>query len=331
MHPGAVPLEYKEGGLKILETSKIPKTIKDSLKSESGSEAEVNENRIADFESFVNYFDSGSSKKLRKDWNIYEQPDGICFYRLTRDEFFYNIQISFKILVNRDMRVLLFRCVNEADPKELDWILRDSKLETRTQLHKLLEHYRSEPMIMEKSNSTRIIKQALELLKNITKSPEVEKRIDSIIKLLVETLDQIEPIMSFASVKLEPEEYTVEFYAGQEFKDENTIDEILNEHKLEVELENNEETNIENNNKFETSLSKVVVKTKATKDPSMPNPVLKKRQNVTQKEKKVKTEFLLDCQLCDRKQMTKDQLRYHGYSKHVRFFKLTLFKFSNCK
>ena len=324
--PGAVPLEFKENGLKLLQSSKrleLQSTIKDSLKLESELIAELDDNRIPDFESFVKQLDLEFVKNLRKDWNIYEKSNGICFYRLKHDEIFSNVQISFKILVNREMRVMLFHADIEADPKEFDWILKDSKLESWTQLHRLLEHYRTEPMIIEKSNLFQVIRKALKSLQNVTKSAEVDKIIDPIVKLLEKALDQIEPSTIFGTVKLEPEEYTVECYAGQEFKDENSVDEMFIEHKLEVELKENEELMSENNNKRETSLNKNRIKTKIADDRSADflgtSPAPKQREKVTKKEKKVKIDVLLDCPLCDRKQMSKDQLRYHGYSKHVRF------------
>ena len=177
-----------------------PELIIDNL------ESETEENRIADFESFVKQLDLEFVKNLRKEWNVYEKSNGICFYRLTHDEIFSNVQFSFKILVNRDMRVMLLLADTEADPEELDWILRDSKLESWTQLHRLLDHYRTELMTMENSSSIHLIKQALESLNKITKS-EVEEFVDPIIKLLANALEQIESGISLAPVKQEPEEF----------------------------------------------------------------------------------------------------------------------------
>lgn len=75
--------------------------------------------------------------------------------------------MSFQILVNKDMQLILHDGKNEADVEELNWILKDAKLELWSQFYDILEYYESEPFIQPISNETYHIKQALESLEKV--------------------------------------------------------------------------------------------------------------------------------------------------------------------
>lgn len=90
----------------------------------------------------------------KENWNIFVQTDGICFYRLSRDENFDDIKISFKIIVNKNLKVILRNEFGIAESIELEWILKYSKLEMWSQLHQLLDFYQSEPEIKLQTNQS---------------------------------------------------------------------------------------------------------------------------------------------------------------------------------
>lgn len=265
---------------------------------------------------------------------MFEQSDGICFYRLSRDEFFYNVSISFKIIVNQDMRVLVYRGETEADLKELDWIVENSKLEQWSQFHRILDYYQAEPQIMEKSNSFHLIKQALESLNKVSKSREVDELIDPIKARLVMALDRVDPVSDivYAAVKLEPDDkFDTEMYDEQEHQEDFDVQEMIQKRELaEVEMLMDDEEMvldaergefvradeiiieaIEDDNDVDVEM--LLGKTKSKTPRRRPESTRKVERN----SKKNKQVVLMDCEHCDRKQMTKEQLKNHFYTAHV--------------
>lgn len=226
------------------------------------------------------------------------------------------------------MRMLLFHADTEADQKELDWILRYSKLELWSQLHRVLEYYQSEPMVMEKSNSFHLIKQALESLNKISKSRDIDELIDPIKARLVMALDRVDPVADivFAPVKLEPEDRSMQMYDEQDYHEEFTVSELIHKRELEVEMIMEDEEMVLDAERGEfVKASDVIVE--AIEDNDVDETVLQqdssdrrnRRTKKEKKEKKNKDFMLIDCEHCDRKQMTKDQLKNHFYTAHVSF------------
>lgn len=122
-----------------------------------------NQDRIETFDCFVVMLASlGDDAPWKEHWQIFEQHDGVCFYRLSRDQYFSNVTMSFKILVNKRMDVVIFKNEQQADYAELNWILKFCKLEWWSQFHKMLEYYQNEPLIESSASQVHYIERALE-------------------------------------------------------------------------------------------------------------------------------------------------------------------------
>lgn len=109
-----------------------------------------------------------SPESFENHWKMFLQLDGICFYRLSRDELFNEVFMSFKILVNKEMKVKVLNRYDETNDEELQWTLKDSKLELWSQLYTILDYYQAEPEIKKSSDPKKIIKQDLQLSRNIS-------------------------------------------------------------------------------------------------------------------------------------------------------------------
>lgn len=110
---------------------------------------------IDNISSFMIGLKSQKQSSWKPHWNIFEQQDGVCFYRLSRDKYFRNVTMSFKILVNNDMKMTMYKNEVEADHSELNWILKHSQLEHWSQFHRLMEYYQQEPRIKLRSDPVR--------------------------------------------------------------------------------------------------------------------------------------------------------------------------------
>lgn len=123
------------------------------------------QDRIETFDCFVVMLASlGDDAPWKEHWQIFEQHDGVCFYRLSRDQYFSNVTMSFKILVNKRMDVVIFKNEQQADYAELNWILKFCKLEWWSQFHRLLEYYSTEPLIESSVSQVHYIERALEAI-----------------------------------------------------------------------------------------------------------------------------------------------------------------------
>jgi hypothetical protein len=131
-------------------------------------------------------------------------------------------------------------------------------------------------------------------------------------------LKRVDPSdIAFASVKVEPEEVMIKIYSEQNNQEDE--DEKEMNFKQEIKHEDEEimlnpecgvfvkasESDVQTaeDSDFDVKMSKIVVKEKCKRR--------KEGRNHS---------VLLDCQLCDKKQMTKFQLKGHYYSCHVRIF-----------
>lgn len=181
----AIPLEYKvssscpstfwlhlidsnfqENGQKVLNKPSCIQTMQTmNIKSELQEpmfndplttlfvdSANTNEDdRIYGFSEFALRLTS-TKVSWKGNWKLFEQPDGVCLYRLRRDENFKNVTMSFKILINSEMLVSMYQNEDEASVAELNWILKDSKLELWSQFLNLASHYQTEPEVKKSSN-----------------------------------------------------------------------------------------------------------------------------------------------------------------------------------
>lgn len=91
--------------------------------------------RIQTFEDFTKRL---KSLIWSKNWNVYEQPDGIFIYKLSREPNSSKIEVSINLFINKDMQVKLHK--NDVKD-ELEMLLKDSKLELWSQFYSILNHY----------------------------------------------------------------------------------------------------------------------------------------------------------------------------------------------
>lgn len=137
------------------------------------------DNYIREFDHLKEFLESQDESHLwwKENWNIFIQSDGICFYRLSRNEQFDDVNISFKIIVNKNMQVSLRNEKGVSEDIELEWILKRSKLEMWSQLNEILDFYQSEPVIQLKTNQ-HCFRQSFVALDKIASSHEYAELIN---------------------------------------------------------------------------------------------------------------------------------------------------------
>jgi hypothetical protein len=259
-----------------------------SFKIESAvSLAEVDS--INDFDSFVDCYEANTPANIRENWN------------------------RFKVVVDQNMRVVVFSGDTEVEHRELDWILPNSKLEQWSQLHRILEYYKAKPAIMEKSNSFHFIKQALESLNKVTENREVIDPIKSLLEIALNRVDQASDI-AFETVKLEPIEREEISFEEPEFEGKVEVmdDEESSVHQDNCDFEPSGGSNIDNMKKEIKSLDQVETLKKSKK--SGENRIIVKRGW----KKKLDNLIEVECAQC-RKKIAKGKLRGHIRACHVSF------------
>jgi hypothetical protein len=188
------------------------------------------EDRLSSFNEFLQRF-SSSKLSLKESWNIYEQPDGVCLYHLKSEENFCNITMSFKILINNKLLVSIYHNENEADIKELNWILKNSKLEFWSQFLNLANHYQTEP-IVELGCPKQLLKHALHSLNKISQTSCIQNMIVPLketlklslnLELRISELPSLKSAESFSEVEPTAVIYkNFDTAASKNFKDKAT-------------------------------------------------------------------------------------------------------------
>lgn len=124
-----------------------------------------------------------------EDWNIYNHPNAICFYRLANlDGNFDRFNITFKVTVSNNLQVQLFNGEAEASSRELSWALNSPYLHSWEQFEQVLNYYRQEPEILYKKQPVRDLLKACELLDRVfideldSEVEAVRLRLNSILK-----------------------------------------------------------------------------------------------------------------------------------------------------
>lgn len=215
----AIPLEFKQNGQKILsldydEANEEEDLTATNIRTEPQEEVvgtvkrttRHDSDQINSFDEFCNGLNKEHREIWAQNWNVFDEPDFVCFYRVSKNALNYrDIAISFRITVHSDMVVTVFDNENEASPDELNWILTASKLQLWTQFHNLIQYYSSEPDIVPKSNTYYLMMKALESLNTIKTTAKIDSMIDPIKTLLRNVVDQIDPLSNDVLIKDEPE------------------------------------------------------------------------------------------------------------------------------
>lgn len=130
---------------------------------------------ILDFTQFQEGLEEMTTRIIEH-WNIFTQPDGICLYRLaSTDGNFSNVNMSFKILVNKNLRVKIFRNECEASSEELQWSLKDCKLKSWSQFESIIDNYRHEPEVMLRKQTLKSLKKSSNALDEVQREELMEK------------------------------------------------------------------------------------------------------------------------------------------------------------
>jgi hypothetical protein len=334
LHPSAVPLEFKvsaslestrtssdslifqTNGLKLLNTEK-------SFRMESPT-SQADSDRIHDFESFANDYEDKTPAAIRENWN------------------------QFKVVVDQNMRVVVFSSDTAADSPELDWILPNSqKLEKWSQLHCILEHYAAESPIKGKPNAFHFVKQALESLNKIEENRDIVDPIKGLLQLALIRIEKA--AIAFEMVKLESNKKSEVFYDECEVEYlEETVEEVLEVDEQEnekVEMIEAEDVEIIEAEEIPVEVIEITddeepeVKPQAAKPQAKTKQKSKKQklseqfvmteeyqkmaeerklQNELRKQKRIEArKTLKDCPHCDKKNFTGRQLMNHFYNNHV--------------
>lgn len=243
LKPGAVPkasTEVQEGFVDEQDAM----LTEESTELED-SESELNSDKIQSFAHFC----EGIKEMKIDDWNIYMKHDGICFYHLTSDENFNDVEMTFKILINKNMRVKLCKRDCESNTEELNWVLKDCHLQKWSQLIDIMVHYQPEPEIIPKTLPKKYLKKAYNILQEIQLN-EMQGHVDSLKAHLASlydfanTMQDIEedfytqPLVEYIDVANETSEDLEEFHVED---DEISREEFEEEEKQTMEAEVYEE------------------------------------------------------------------------------------------
>ena len=140
------------------------------------STIEQEQKRVDRIEDFQEFCDVLISKNF-PDWNLFNQPDGICFFRLNCDENFNDVNFSMKILINKEMKVKIYSNDMEAKNEELNWILNECQLQLWSQFESILDNYKQETVIKFKASPLHHLKRAQKIFKNIADTIDVNEQI----------------------------------------------------------------------------------------------------------------------------------------------------------
>ena len=132
--------------------------------------------RIQNFEDFC----AALQKMTFPNWNLFNQTDGICFFRLNYDDNFNDVNFAMKILINRDMNVKIYSNEMEAKNEELDWILNECHLHLWSQFEAILDNYQQETEIKFKGSPLNHLKSAQKCIQKIIDTIEVTEAIQMI-------------------------------------------------------------------------------------------------------------------------------------------------------
>lgn len=273
--------------------------------------------RIGDFQELCD----GLISKSFADWNLFNQPDGICFFRLNCDENFNDVNFAIKILINKQMKVKIYSNDMEAKNEELDWILNECHLQLWSQFESILDNYQQDTTVKFKASPLHHLKRAQKLFKNIKDTIEVTEAMQMIyeeLDLLIKSEipeedcyhrlsgDVIEcslehnnkinndPLREDITVKIEPEP-----------NDNKTIVEFIS-------MEWNQEIPLSESAEIEIKKEKEVQVCDEL-DPKIPdiNPDLYRIERIPIANSSIKSIVIFKCQKCTRKFDSELKLKNH--------------------
>lgn len=129
---------------------------------------------IFDFKNLVEGLNE--RKQFLKSWNIFSQPEGVCFYRLKSCELFNDVKMFLKILVNKQLQVKVYCNQIATMSEDLDWLLKGSCLRDWSQFDRLLKYYEMRNSFQENKSYNWILDQALSQLHNLFRAATMSVR-----------------------------------------------------------------------------------------------------------------------------------------------------------
>jgi hypothetical protein len=169
---------------------------------------------------------------------------------------------------------------------------------------------------MDNCSLTQLIERALEMLCKLKKCQDSEEIIEAIKKCLVLALKVSNPSYDdlLLPVKIEPEENAAVYVNEQQYQEDSCQEfkyefqeQEFAETEIKTEIEDTQKPNVEELKMFDYK-RKVIPKISK----------IRKEVNIKIKADLANTDVvLLDCQLCDRKRMTKRQMSRHVANVHV--------------
>lgn len=132
--------------------------------------------KINSFLAFHDVIANSKDQQWNINWNAFIQSNLIAFYRLSATE--NDVKISFKIIINHDLKVQIYKNDTTASRSESNWLLDDNQLENWSQFNELLNYYADEPEISVQSSPINSLKAILMMIEEIQSSADVERLIE---------------------------------------------------------------------------------------------------------------------------------------------------------
>lgn len=175
LKPGVVPTQS-------IQRRETNQWVEDQIEVQEIQQPEVIEDPIEGLDELCEGIDE-LQKSLLTDWNVFSNSEGICFYHLaSKDDDFSDLTMSFKILINRNLKIRVFQNDLEASREELG----DASLQSWSQLSDLLTKYQPEPSIEILRDPCMFLRKAHNALELVT-NEELRQELD-FIKIQIQNL-----------------------------------------------------------------------------------------------------------------------------------------------
>ena len=178
------------------------------------------EDLVYGFEDFCAKLDEFLQNSVA-DWNVYVHSDGVCFYHLEPKDDFADVNLSLKIVIDKKMKIRLYKFDSEVYIDELKDTVSDGILKTWDQLTDIIGSFQhcSTALVNPDAETSSLLKKANEALRRIG-DPELREQIDVIQEQIELLSGQVEPLFFTVHIVDRNEEFLDE-------EDEETISQDL--------------------------------------------------------------------------------------------------------
>jgi hypothetical protein len=246
--------------------------------------------RIGNFLEFINSYESKTPQRIKNVWN------------------------RFKVVVDKDMKVIVFSD-QEDEPKHPEWILPNAKLERWSQLQRILDYFRAKPYSLPKPSTTNQESSSV-VFETVKVEPPEKPEIffvegDEPIELKVEENIQEPEDQEAPEVEDKP--------TPKNQEDFEPMDDDANDVDYKVQPGDSSEDSSDSSDSFDKYFEGDEEKKERLRMKKREDHLRRKRrrQEGISDEPKVKMSMFVDCPNCDRKNLTREQLKNHYHSQHV--------------